>query len=599
MLMAWLSTRGLHKDARSTIARVGTSKAYEEDFSTRIKKPVSFSPWNACFLFWFRGHLLSYRSGLKDDGFHKVEEISITCAGRSPKVLQDFMLECREEYMRTVENKTVIFENCGGRWRKATEKRKRSFSTVLLSRSLKEELIADVKQFVDQDTRQWFAEKSMPYRRGYLLHGPPGTGKTSFSFALAGDLDIDLYTLSLPDTNDDTLKTLFADLPPKCVVLLEDIDAVGLHRSTHPNASDKESSKRDKGPTFSGLLNTLDGVGSKEGRILIMTTNHVETLDDALIRAGRVDKMAEFELADASVISQLFGFIFGHSEGVSENDSCESTRVGQLAADFVDKVPDRRFSTAEILGHLLQYRQSPDAAVSNVETWATALLRDKENRTANYSYHGYRHPQRETSSEQLIPIGARADTLPSDVSTVSSSSFLARELFSPGLDAPCHAGLSISAVGERVNTITSCMTGEPKALSISTRPRGSSQTDVKKLRKKNHDGRDFGAHHDFTSRRMRLKCHSSEQGLELFHSHTTLDIDEPGSPRPLLAPSPSLALSPKLENAGDSCTRAKIDLFSNASGRTTPEEGLWMRRRERNEHFVEMQEALYNLSLEE
>lgn len=50
--------------------------------------------------------------------------------------------------------------------------------------------------------------------------------------------------------------------------------------------------------SLSALLNVLDGVASQEGRVLIMTTNHIEKLDAALVRSGRVDKKVEFRLAD-------------------------------------------------------------------------------------------------------------------------------------------------------------------------------------------------------------------------------------------------------------------------------------------------------------
>ena len=104
---------------------------------------------------------------------------------------------------------------------------------------------------------------------------------------------------------------------------------------------------------------------------------------------------------------------------------------------------------------------------------------------------------------------------------------------------------------------------------------------------------------------MGLPLLSEEEQLKQNHLLSIgLDIQtiggfEQSSPRPLMAPSSTPSLSPKLENAGDSSKRAKIDPFSNVSGRTTPEEGLWMRRSKRNDRFVEMQEGLYNLPLEE
>lgn len=128
----------------------------------------------------------------------------------------------------------------------------------------------------------------IPYKRDYLLFGPPGTGKSSFSLSLAGKHELDIYTLQLSNISDTMLMRLFAELPPRCIVLLEDVDTAGVGRRDSVDADQEKESKL--AVTLSGLLNVLDGVSSQEGRILIMTTNYIEHLDEALIRPGRSDK---------------------------------------------------------------------------------------------------------------------------------------------------------------------------------------------------------------------------------------------------------------------------------------------------------------------
>ena len=318
-----------------------------------------------------------------DIGFHKVEKISITCAGRSPRVLKDFLCECRHEYLEKLKHKTTIFENRGEHWRKVATKDIRPLSTVIFGEKQKQQLIADVKSFSDPETRKWFAKRTIPYRKGYLLHGPPGTGKSSFSMSVAGELDVDMYVVSIPGVNDQTLRDLFADLPNQCVVLLEDVDAVGLDRSPEPSGSDGVSSEPRTPITLSGLLNVLDGVASQEGRVLIMTTNHVEKLDEALIRPGRVDKKAEFQYADAEMTRQLFGFVFGLDLSLLGKSDYLDVAACDLAAEFVTKVPQLEFSPAEILSYLLQYRQSPADAVKHAEEWVAVLRREKNGLQGN------------------------------------------------------------------------------------------------------------------------------------------------------------------------------------------------------------------------
>jgi chaperone BCS1 len=196
--------------------------------------------------------------------------------------------------------------------------------------------------------RDWYLERGLPYRRGYLLHGPPGTGKSSAVLAVASALRMDLALLSLSGSSldDNELGQLLSQVPANAIVLIEDIDCAFHQR--------KESADKVSRLTFSGLLNALDGVAAGEGRILFATTNHPEQLDPALIRPGRIDRKLEIGLADRDQLRRIFERFF------PEGDP-------SMAEYFADWCPDGAIPMSTVQTHLIRYSHSADEAVAHLD----------------------------------------------------------------------------------------------------------------------------------------------------------------------------------------------------------------------------------------
>ncbi|KAI0426095.1 P-loop containing nucleoside triphosphate hydrolase protein [Xylaria sp. FL1042] len=375
MLLVWMSTHNVGNTSRSSIARIGTGKTLSIEPVAAKKKPLHFSPWKGSFFFQYQWSIL-FRSTLNDTPFRQ-EEVSLTCLGRSPTIIHRLLLECREEYLRQTRDKTTIFKHYGTYWSRATTVAAKPVSTVMLDVQEKKSLIKDMEAFLLERTRQWHAARSLPYRRGFMFHGPPGTGKSSLSLAIAGHLELDIYSVNLMTVDNDSLGSLFSALPPKCIVLVEDVDAAD---ATSRRDMKKTPGGTRKGLTLSSLLNALDGVSSQEGRILIMTTNHIEKLDEALIRPGRIDKTVRFRLADADILQQLFCLVFkqtneevkDHVQRVKIN-----AQVEHQATEFATKIPHERLTPAEVLSFLLPLRDCPASALDKAQEWAARAMREK------------------------------------------------------------------------------------------------------------------------------------------------------------------------------------------------------------------------------
>jgi len=224
-----------------------------------------------------------------------------------------------------------------GYWERVGSRPVRPVSSVILPSGQAEAILADCREFLASEP--WYAHHGIPHRRGYLLHGEPGSGKTSLVTALAGSLGVDVYviTLSSPSMTDENLRSLLNSAADRSLLLLEDVDAAFVGRTAAAaslGAGGNASGGGGGGApalSFSGLLNAIDGVAAQEGRLLFMTTNHVERLSSALVRPGRVDYRLEFRRAEQDQSRRLF-LSFYQSEPAAAAQAAPRGRAGTISA---------------------------------------------------------------------------------------------------------------------------------------------------------------------------------------------------------------------------------------------------------------------------
>ncbi|KAI4255886.1 MAG: hypothetical protein LQ352_002339 [Teloschistes flavicans] len=231
------------------------------------------------------------------------ETVTLTALYSQRHLFRDLFMEAHQLAQKSVEGKTIVYAARTSTWERFGEpRRKRPLESVILDEGIKERIVADVKDFLHSEN--WYYDRGIPYRRGYLLHGPPGSGKSSFIQALAGELNYNIAILNLSERGltDDRLNYLLTIVPKRTLVLLEDVDAAFSNR----RAQSEADGYRGANVTFSGLLNALDGVASAEERVLFLTTNHVDRLDSALIRPGRVDMAVRLGEATRYQAAQLW-----------------------------------------------------------------------------------------------------------------------------------------------------------------------------------------------------------------------------------------------------------------------------------------------------
>jgi len=173
--------------------------------------------------------------------------------------------------------------------------------------------------------------------------------------------------MNLSDRNlsDDRLNHLMSVAPQQSIILLEDIDAAFVKR-----IEEKEEGRTSgyaNRVTFSGLLNTLDGVASSEERLVFMTTNHLNRLDPALIRPGRVDVKQEIGLASRSQLHKMYKRFY-------------PDQTSARAEEFADRVIGlgQRKSIAQIQGHFMLFKNDPSGAIENIGNQDISLIKMNE-----------------------------------------------------------------------------------------------------------------------------------------------------------------------------------------------------------------------------
>lgn len=265
---------------------------YNEDETT-----IHLNPGTGSHFVWYKKRILLIKKQIETKNTSGViEVISITTLGIKPTFIIEILNEVTDIALQNDKLKVYNIED-NDYWQILYKNKKYVDSFVY---DKKYEVLNIIKDFYNK--YDWYIKKGIPYKKGLLLSGPPGTGKSTFVSILASELNLNIYYCNLSDKRivNDLIKHI-GKIRPKSIVLLEDIDCLFLTK-------DRETNNNNE--SLSTLLNVLDGVNSSDGVIYILTTNYIDKIDKALIRPGRIDIHIEMSNFEYHQIKELFNIFY-------------------------------------------------------------------------------------------------------------------------------------------------------------------------------------------------------------------------------------------------------------------------------------------------
>jgi len=291
--------------------------------------------------FYGKVPLLALRRRIEQQGMDANEFIVLYKFGRKHDIFHKLLSEITPKN----RNKLHIYQWGKESWERSGEiDRGEGLDSIALDADIRALFVKEFMNF--RDKRDVHKRLGIAHKLSYVLHGLPGSGKTSLIRALAAEFNFNICLLDASSMDDKKLMQAFTSVPKQTIVLAEDFDSA---KQLHSRAKASNKMEIDYQPgTLKGMLNALEGIQALDNVVVIFTTNHLDKIDPAMIRPGRIDHIRQLPAPGIDAVKQHF---LKHYPELATMP----TTWGHIPGCIIHSIKQRALDDANIACELINY----------------------------------------------------------------------------------------------------------------------------------------------------------------------------------------------------------------------------------------------------
>lgn len=279
------------------------------------------------------------------------------------KTIQNLILDSSEEYrknrrFRKDSEKLTLWTYNDCFWEDIKQINTRDINTVILDDEFKNKIMNSIDKYDNPNYKNKLKLLGINNKLNIIFEGLPGTGKSSMVRAIATKLNKDIATIDFnqPELNDNKFIKAFIKIPDECICVFEDFETLFL---------ENEKSRNNK-ISFSCILNFLDGMYAKSDLLTIITTNHLNRIDNAIKRPMRIDNIFNFTYCTKFQTKKMFDTIYPNSDNFKK---------------LYNIIKNKKYTTSMLQKWFITYLDDDNELLNNIKYFDELITMTTERET--------------------------------------------------------------------------------------------------------------------------------------------------------------------------------------------------------------------------